>query len=98
MRKTSKIILFGFALAILIAALVGLALPLWLPWVLPPIAAKYNLQFAAYQREGYGRFVLRGVHYRSGRLEFRAGRVEGLLPYHWLTRKFSGSTRSSYLK
>src|SRR5437660_368174 len=75
-------------LAVMLAALLALwgAMPLWLPWVLGPVAKIWGARYSSYEREGYRRFAVEQVTFtnRSGR--FRAERIEALVPSVWLWR------------
>src|SRR5206468_3519287 len=66
--------------------LLVLALPLWLPWCLRPIARKSGATFSDYQREGYGHWALNNVTYSNRLVVFRAQRIQGLVPTVWLER------------
>jgi translocation and assembly module TamB len=96
-KKSARRILFGLALLFALGALGALALPLWLPWVLGPGAAKAGVRYSSYEREGYGRFVLHAVQYRGHGVEFRAGRVEGLLPFGWLWERYAAPDRTTFV-
>jgi hypothetical protein len=71
--------------------------PVWFPWMLTPVASHYGLGFAAYDRIGWTRFALTGVHgvWGGTRLEFQ--RVESVLPTTWLWRRFNSRTNGPAL-
>jgi hypothetical protein len=71
-----------------------LLLPVWFPWVLTPLASRYGLRFADYDRIGWTRFALTGVHgvWDGTRLEIQ--RVESVLPTTWLWRRFNNPTNN----
>ncbi|MEO8428405.1 MAG: translocation/assembly module TamB domain-containing protein [Verrucomicrobiota bacterium] len=81
-------ILWLMAVGIVLLAL----LPLWFPWLLTPVASRYGLGFADYDRIGWTRFALTGVHgaWDGTRLEVK--RVECVLPPTWLWRRFDDRT------
>src|SRR3954471_18470548 len=61
-----------------------LALPIWLPWVLRPILQRQGIRYATYERVGYRRFALRGVTFIKRKTEFKAARIEAVMPTLWL--------------
>jgi translocation and assembly module TamB len=67
-------------------------LPVWFPWVLKPIARRYGLEFARYERRGYKQFALEGVNGQWPGAGLEAKRVVGVLPATWLWRKNFGKT------
>jgi translocation and assembly module TamB len=91
--KRQRRILLGFA--IFLAGIVGLllSLPLWLPWVMRPVAAKQGARYANFQRVGYRRFVVEGAVFTNDAIRFRAQRVEGLVPSVWYWRLISASAK-----
>src|SRR4051794_26437460 len=80
---------------LLVGALVlGLSLPLWLPWALGPVARRLGAQYGDYHREGYGRFLLSRVGYTNNSVRFSARTVEALTPTAWLSRLGTGPSKS----
>ena len=75
--------------------LLGVALPLWWPWVLRPLARAQGAHYIAYQRLGYARFLLTGFSYTNATTEVRAARVEADVPTVWLWRLGLGNRRSA---
>lgn len=69
-------------------------LPVWFPWVLTPTASRYGIRFAHYERIGWNRFALTGVHGEWGGTRLDAQRVESVLPTTWLWRRFNNNTNS----
>lgn len=67
-------------------------LPLWFPWVLRPIAGRNGLRFGDYNRLGWTRFALTGVHGAWDGTRLEVQRVESVLPTTWLWRRFNGRT------
>jgi translocation and assembly module TamB len=61
-----------------------LALPLWFPWLLRPLARGEGARYAAYERLGYGRFALHDVTFTNRTLRFQAARLEAYVPSAWL--------------
>lgn len=80
MRKLFFIVLLFFG----ILAIVVAALPLWLPWVLQPVAARFGLEYEEYERIGYTRFELKDVEYRDEYVTFSAGSIVLVQPVSWL--------------
>jgi translocation and assembly module TamB len=92
--KRKKIGLWlGLPAAMLV--LLGVALPLWWPWVLPPLARAQGAHYNGYQRIGYARFLLTGFSYTNATTEVRATRVEADVPTVWLWRLELGNRRSA---
>jgi translocation and assembly module TamB len=69
-------------------------LPVWFPWLLTPVLKRFGLGFTEYDRMGWTRFALAGVHgqWNSTRLEVQ--RAESVLPTTWLWRKLNDRTNS----
>lgn len=61
-----------------------IALPIWLPWTLRSILQRYGIQYSTYERVGYGRFALRGVTFIKRKTEFKAARIEAVMPTLWV--------------
>lgn len=61
-----------------------LALPLWFPWLLGPVAGREGVHYAVYERFGYGRFVLHNVTFTNRTVRFHADRLEAYVPSIWL--------------
>ncbi|MDB6110735.1 MAG: hypothetical protein JWR69_2485, partial [Pedosphaera sp.] len=61
-----------------------IALPIWLPWALRPILQRNGIQYSTYERVGYGRFALRGVTFIKRKTEFKAARIEAVMPTLWV--------------
>src|SRR4051812_37127933 len=80
----------GFLTGLLLLILFGI--PVWLPWVLKPLASGKGLNFAAYERKGYSRFILTEVTFTNAAARFKAGRAEALTPGVWLWRCYRGQT------
>src|SRR5687767_7724173 len=82
-RRGKRLLIWtGVLLGIVI---VGLALlPVWLPWVLAPIAHHYGFFWQSYQRVGYSRFTLGEVSFTNRHIRVRAQRVELPLPTAWV--------------
>jgi hypothetical protein len=78
--------------------LLVLALPLWLPWVLHPLAQRFGIHYAKYERTGYARFALVDVTWSSSGTQFRAGRVEAFVPTVWLWQRSFGREPTTYVR
>lgn len=88
-RRTRKILWWVGGILLGIIILIA-AMPLWLPWILRPLASREGAQFSSYEREGYSRFTLKGVHYSSAAATLDAERVEGVVPLTWLWKHYVG--------
>jgi translocation and assembly module TamB len=95
MRK--KLVLF-LIIAIAGIALVLVALPLWMPWLLPTLLRNYGVRYSTYSRKGYGGFALLDVKYADPEFAFQAGRVEALMPTAWLWRRAFHSEAAPFLR
>ncbi len=76
----------GLGLALLGLLALWLALPVWFPWVLRPLARKQGARYARYERQGYRHFILREVSFTNQAVRFRADRIEAPVPSVWLWR------------
>lgn len=74
-------------LFLLLVAAILLA-PVWLPWAARPVAERWGVSWAEYERIGYGRFSLRDVRYEEENVRFEAEKVEARTPVAWLWRTF----------
>ena len=81
-RKLILVLCFGLVAIFLL----GLSLPLWFPWVLRPLAAKYGASYGACQRQGYSRLALRQVTFTNRNIRIRADSIETFVPTVWLWR------------
>ena len=75
--------------ACLVIGLIVVALPVWFPWVLRPVLARFGVRFDSYERVGYSRFALTNVHRDAPNARFRCERVVGFLPPRWLWLRYS---------
>ncbi len=80
MRK----LLYIFAGLTLVFLLAVLAIPLWLPWVVKPVGAKFGLEYGEYERIGYGRFALHDLSFEHEAVTVSGGRLEAYLPLSWI--------------
>src|SRR5437899_177469 len=97
--KRQRRILLGFAIFLAGVVFLLMALPIWFPWVMRPIAAKQGARFARYERVGYRRFAVEGVGFTNDAVTFRAQRLEGLVPSVWYWRLISASAkRESFVR
>jgi translocation and assembly module TamB len=84
--------LTGFAAFLLLAVA---AMPLWLPWLLRPVARSYGLTFQTYDRLSYGRFAAQGVTFSNKNVTLKAARVETLVPTAWLWERWFAEPSAS---
>ena len=82
--KRQRKLLLVLCLGLAVCVFLGLALPLWLPWVLRPAASRFGAHYARYERNGYRRFVLYEVAYTNSAIRFQAARLDLLQPVLWL--------------
>src|SRR6185369_14440683 len=81
---------FGLGFVVVGLATIWFSLPIWLPWVLRPLAARAGAQFSRYERLGYNRFALHELHFTHQSLIFHAQRIEAVVPSVWLWRVTTG--------
>lgn len=89
-RKLRSKLFFVLLSVVLLLALAVVALPLWFPWALRPIAKRYGASYAQYERVGYQRFQLSNFSLTNGPTELNAGKVTGFVPTAWLWRHLTG--------
>jgi translocation and assembly module TamB len=93
MKSRRRIV--GRWLLILIAAsavgivLILVTLPLWLGTALESVGARSGLTFGNYSRDGYGRFVLTDVAYKSAGIRASAKRVTADSPLAWVWERMA---------
>src|SRR5688500_1032016 len=76
----------------LVIAVVALALPVWFPWVLRPVLARFGVGFDSYARIGYTRFALTNVRGQFANAQFHSKRIVCALPTLWLRRRYSSGS------
>jgi len=64
------------AALVIVLLLAAATIPVWLPWVLRPLAQRFGVAFGAYERRGYAGFVVHDVRARTPTLEVTANRGE----------------------
>ncbi len=96
-QRKRKILRMLGAICVALILLV-VAQPLWLPWVLRPLCARWGLNYANYERAGYGQFILRGVTFSSVAARFQAGQVRALLPTVWLWHRYVDPEPVTYVE
>jgi translocation and assembly module TamB len=78
-KRRRKLLLFlCFGLAGVILA--GLCFPVWLPWVLRPIAAHYGIQYAKCIRNGYQRLIFQRVVFTNQDLKIEFSELDSPAP------------------
>ncbi len=96
--KLKRKFLWGAAIVLGVLLLALLLMPVWLPWVLRPVAQRFGLHYAGFQREGFGRFALINVSYAGRGSTFHAARVETLVPTAWVGHRLLPGGPDSYLR
>src|SRR5437667_5310175 len=79
----------AIGLGCLVIVVVALALPVWFPWILRPVLARFGVGFDSYERVGYARFALTNVRGQFGNARFDSKRIASCLPPGWLWRRYS---------
>ena len=93
--KRQRKLLLGSGLIILLLIVFWLALPVWFPWVLRPLAAKQGAHYTSYTREGYSHFRLTGVTLTNRTVRVSVNAIEGLVPSIWLWNLVQGTNSAS---
>ena len=95
-HRTRKI--FRGLVALIFSVLILLALaPVWTPWILRPVLRHFGVQYSAYERKGYSRFVLLEVRFELSGTKFNAKKVEAFVPTVWLWEKFFTSGKNVFV-
>lgn len=81
-RRLRRCVLWISALLFLLVLLL-LTSPLWFPWLLRPLAHRYNADFSNYERVGYDRLVVKNLTFRKETTVFTASRVAAVQPLAW---------------
>ncbi len=81
-RRTLKI---TSSLLLVLLAL-GLALPIWLPWVISGLGPRLGLRVGSFDRQGYARLLLNDVHFQRDGIEASAESVSTPLWPFWVLR------------
>src|SRR5215204_6970841 len=93
-RRRGKRFLIWTSVLLGIGVLALALLPVWLPWILRPIANHYGVFYASYRRVSYSRFALGELTFTNQNIRVRAERFESLVPTTWLFRlKWDGGQR-----
>jgi translocation and assembly module TamB len=87
MSRWLKLLLLG----LVVAGAGILLLPWWLGAALRPVLGAQGITFERYERVGYARFRLHGVHYASASVEFTAKQVQAPTPVAWLAQRVRGA-------
>src|SRR5688572_14732334 len=91
-RSRKKRFFKTVGISLLAAAVIALALPVWFPWVLRPVLARYGVGFDSYARVGYTRFALNNVRGQLDNAQFTGKRIVCPLPPLWLWWRYHGSS------
>lgn len=84
----------GIALLTLLALVV--VMPVWIPWVLGPVASRLGIHYQQLEREGYTRFRIRNLAFTNAEVRLEVRRGEVLTPVPWLWRRFKSQTELPY--
>src|SRR2546426_1111841 len=95
-RKRRILLALGFFPVALM--LLWVSLPLWFPLLLRPIANKYGVTYASYERAGYRHFIIHGLTFTNQAIVIRAERAEVLVPTVWLWRHAVKNEQLPFLK
>jgi len=87
MSRWLKFLLLG----LVVAGAVLISLPWWLGAALRPVLRARGITFDRYERVGYARFQLRGVHFASPGFSVTAGQVQATTPLVWLGQRLRGA-------
>src|SRR5213592_3069880 len=96
-RSRKKRLFKILGVACLVVVVIGLALPVWFPWVLRPGLAHFGVGFDSYERIGYTQFALTNVRAEFPNARFTGKRIVGFLLPRWLWRRYSGGSDEEYL-
>src|SRR2546428_6490297 len=96
-RSRKKRLFKVFGVACLVIVVVAMALPVWFPWVLRPVLARFGVGFDSYDRIGYTRFALTNVRGQFRNARFSSKRIVCSLPPRWLWRRYSGGFDGEHL-
>ena len=72
------------------------AMPVWLPWVLKPVANRLGIHYQQLEREGYTRFGIRNLVFTNATIRLEVRRGKALTPIPWLWRRFKSQTEVPY--
>jgi len=89
-RKILLVLCFGLAGIILLWS----SCPLWFPWVLRPVAARFGASYHSYARNGYGGIVFQQITFTNEDIKINATQVESVAPTLWLWRRTFGNNRA----
>jgi hypothetical protein len=95
-RKLRSKIFLALLSVVLLFLVAVIALPLWFPWALRPVAKRYGATYADYQRVGYQRFQLTKFALTNGPTELQAQQVIGFVPTAWLWRHLTGERDAQF--
>src|ERR1043166_2905372 len=84
--KGKRKLLRGLVITIAALAVLWVALPLWFPWGLRPIAQALGAHYGHYERNGYPRFTVEQVRFTNRDAKVHAERLQGVVPSIWLWR------------
>src|SRR5882762_5346960 len=88
-RSRKKRLFKILGVACLVIVVVALALPLWFPWVLRPVLARFGVGFDSYDRVGYTSFALTNVRGQFENARFNGKRIDCSLPPGWLWSRYT---------
>ena len=97
-RKLRTKIFLALLSVVLVLVLVIAAMPLWFPWVLPPIAKRFGASYTGYRRVGYQQFELSGFTLTNGPTHVDASQARGFIPTVWLWKHFTGARDENFVQ
>jgi hypothetical protein len=83
-KRQRKLVLF-LCLSLAGIILAALSLPVWFPWVLRPIAARYGVQYGTYVRKSYWQLSLQQLTFTNQDLKIEVSDLDSTLPIIWLS-------------
>ncbi len=81
---------FAAAAFFLLFCVLVIAAPVWMPWVVRPVAGRLGVEFAEYERLGYSRFALHDVLMERDAFRLSVETAESFQPVVWFYKIITG--------
>ena len=94
-RAWKKKIAWTLGGLVIFLLIVVATLPFWFFWVLGGVLAREGVTFSGVERQGYGRFLVKGVHFSKKGTTFEAKEVSCWFPTKLVWRRVFGTNQSS---